>query len=99
MVLITHREFTRDPPQKWFPFLQEGRSDVRRCMAQERIHLSSVAEAAARKGCPPISEAHCPRRVAWDSAYNPQLSLKTVVPLAALAELHLLCTRSLYMYI
>lgn len=28
LVLITHREFTREPPQKWFPFLHTNRSGV-----------------------------------------------------------------------
>lgn len=46
MVLITHRELTMDPPQKWFPFLHKKgqRSHTRSCAGSHTVrgqtHLS-----------------------------------------------------------
>lgn len=90
LVLITHLELTKDPPQKWFPFLHR---ETRWRTAQQR--LRRVCGNTWSPPHTPVPEAHGPRRVSrkavHDTPHSPQ---HAVLSFPTLTELNLLCVHN-----
>lgn len=93
-MLITHLGLTRDPPQKWFPFLHTR--GQRSYTAQQSVFYRLKHHQLSDS---PVSEAHCPRRVPGNPVHDTQPRwLQAVLPLPALTKLHLLCVHKKVTY-
>lgn len=89
LVLITHLAFTRDPPQKWFPFLHTRGQRSYRGTAECICTCSWPAQTPLDW---PVPEAHCPWRIPGNPIHNPQPgNLEAVLSLPALTKPTGLC--------